>query len=150
MSFSPGGAGDAGYDGIDSTVDAGDFDGSDIAAFSDDYDDASWNEASDMIDSAFDDFFSDNEDSSDDTVFENVFDSDNDVCDGQLSLFEGDDENVDVVDVTTIETSLDSEEVLSDEMDTSTEESEVVAGQVDVEEFLDYQEDLHHTPSYCG
>lgn len=148
MSFGPGGAGDAGYDGIDSTVDAGDFDGSDIADFSDDYDDASWDEASDMIDSAFDDFFSDNEESSDDTVFETVFDSDNDVCDGQLSLFEGDDENVDEVDVTTIETSLDSEEVLSDEMDTSTEESEVVEGQVDVEEFLDYQEDLHHTPSY--
>lgn len=148
MSFGPGGAGDAGYDGIDSTVDAGDFDGSDIADFSDDYDDASWDEASDMIDSAFDDFFSDNEESSDDTVFETVFDSDNDVCDGQLSLFEGDDENVDEVDVTTIETSLDSEEVLSDEMDTSTEESEVVESQVDVEEFLDYQEDLHHTPSY--
>lgn len=149
MSFGPGSAGDAGYDGIDSTVDAGDFDGSDIATdFSADYDDASWDEASDMIDSDFDNFFSDNEESSDDTVFETVFDSDDDVCDGQLSLFEEDDENVDVVDVTTIETLLDSEEVLSDEMDTSTEESEVVEGQVDVEEFLDYQEDLHHTPSY--
>lgn len=148
MSFGSSGAGDADHDGIDPTVDAGDFDGSDADDFSDDYDDTSWDEALDMIDSDFGDFFSDNEGSSDDTVFEAVLHSDNDVCDGQLSLFEADDEDVDEVDVATTESSLDSEEVLSDEIDTLAEESEVIEGQVDVEEFLDYQEDLHHTPSY--
>ena len=122
MSLGPGGAGDTRYDGIDSTVDAGDFDGSDIDAdFSDDYDD---------------------------TAYETVLDSDNDICDGQLSLFESNDENVDEVDVATTEALLGSEEVPSDETDSPTEESDVIEGQVDVEEFLDYQKDLHHTPSY--
>ena len=145
MSFGPSGAGDAGYDGTDSTVDAGGFDGSDIATdFSDDYDDASWDEASDMISSDFDDLFSDSDEASSDTLF----DSDADICDGQLSLFESTDEQSDGFDTLDIETSLDIEDVDEEETSSATEEAEIIEGQVDVEEFLDYQEDLHHTPSY--
>lgn len=145
MSCNPG---DAGYNSTDSTVDAADFDGSDIADFCDGYDDASWNEASDMIDSAFDDFFSANEETSDDMIYETMFDGDNDVYDGQLSLFETNDEHVDEVDTAATGSPPDSEEIFSDEIDAPTEKSEVIEGQVDIDEFLNYQEDLCHTPSY--
>ena len=153
MYYGPDGCGDAGVTDNDSAVDTADFDSLDTADISDDdFDDTSWDDVSDSIASDFDDLsdfgshsnggegFSDTEES----IYEDTSYTDED----QLSLFEtsGDDLASEMNDE--FEPTLDTGENIQDELNTATEETDIMDGQVDINEFFEYQEDLHHTPTY--
>lgn len=134
------------------SMDSGYYDSDDIVA-----DDASFDDCSLDVDCEGYDLENNSTDTSFDFFDENVFDGidDNsfeDIVDGQMSLFDDcdiEDEMVDVIDDVDLEdeefTDIVDEDINTVEGD---EIDEQIEGQVDIEEYFDYREDIEHTPSY--